>query len=103
MTKEDQSTTWTNTVRNRFRQKAGEIETFRTLEIGSMKWCKEHIPHKDHDLTDEGLLLMGDIELWWEKQNLLSVCHNSRKKDRMNDSEMELSYRTKKELSRQPL
>ncbi len=27
------STTWTNTVRNRFPQKAGEIEAFRTLEI----------------------------------------------------------------------
>ena len=79
------STAWTNTVGNRFRQKSGEIEAFRTLEIGSVKWCKEHIPHKDNDLTDEGLLLLDDIELWWEKQNLLWACHNSRKKDRMNE------------------
>ena len=27
------SSTWTNTVRNRFRQKTGEIEAFRALEI----------------------------------------------------------------------
>ena len=78
------STTWTNTVRNRFRQKAGEIETFRALEIGAAKWCKEHIPHKGNDLTDEGLLLLDGMELWWEKQNLLWACHNSRKTDRMN-------------------
>ncbi len=61
------STTWTNTVRNRFRQKAGEIEAFRALEIGAAKWCKEHIPRKGNDLTDEGLLLLDDMELWWEK------------------------------------
>ena len=78
------STTWTNTVRNRFRQKAGEIESFRALEIGAAKWWKEHTTRKGHDLTDEGLLLLDDIELWWEKQNLLWVCHNSRKKDRVN-------------------
>jgi hypothetical protein len=50
------STTWNNTVRNRFRQKAGEIETFRSLEIGVTKWCKEHIPRKDsnfNDITEE--------------------------------------------------
>ena len=36
---------WTNTVRNRigqYRQKAGEIEALRALEIGAAKWCKEH-------------------------------------------------------------
>ena len=67
------STTWTNKVRNPFRQKAGEIEAFRVLEIGTVK--KERIPHKVNDLTDEGLLLLDDIELWWEKQNLLK-CHS---------------------------
>jgi hypothetical protein len=81
------STAWTNTVRNRFRQKAGEIESFRALEIGAAKWCKEHIPHKGnnlHDITEEGISLLDDVELWWEKQNLLWVCHASRSKDRMN-------------------
>ena len=78
------SSTWTNTVRNRFRQKTGEIEAFRALEIGVAKWCKEHIPRKGNDLTDEGISLLDDMELWWEKQNLLWAFHNSRKKDRMN-------------------
>ena len=61
------STTWTNTVRNRFRQKAGEIEAFRALEIGAVKWYKEHIPHKGNDLndiTEEGISLLDDTELW---------------------------------------
>ena len=56
-----------------------EIEVFRTLEIGEAKWCKEHIPRQGKDLTDEGLLLLDDLELWWEKQNPLWSCHNSRK------------------------
>jgi hypothetical protein len=48
------------------------------------KWYKEHIPRKGNDLTDEGLSLLDGMELWWEKQILFWVCHNSRKKDRMN-------------------
>jgi hypothetical protein len=82
------STTWTNTVRNRFRQKPAEIEAFRALEIGEEKWCKEHIPRKDNnlnDITDEGISLLDDTELWWEKQNLLWTCHVSRSKDRVNN------------------
>ena len=81
------STTWTNTVRNRFRQKEGEIEAFRALEIGAAKWRKEHVPCKGNDLnelTEEGVSLLDDMELWWDKQNLLWACHTSRKKDRMN-------------------
>jgi hypothetical protein len=84
------STTWTNTVRNRFRQKTGEIEEFRTLEIGVTKWCKEHIPHEQNDLndlTDEGLSQLDDMEprMWWEKQNLLWVCHNFRSPERKTE------------------
>jgi hypothetical protein len=80
------STTWTNTVRNRFRQIGGEIQVFRELEIGEAKWCKEHIPHKGNDLndiTEEGISLSDDTELWWEKQDLLWACHISRQKDRI--------------------
>ena len=40
---------------------------------------------KGNNPTDEGILLLDDMELWWEKQNLSWVCHNSRKKDRMNE------------------
>ncbi len=43
---------WTNTVRNYIRQKAGEIEAYKALEIGALKWCKEHIPRDGNDLTD---------------------------------------------------
>ena len=61
------STTWTNTVRNRFRQKEGEIEAFRALEIGAAtEWCKEHVPCKGNDLnelTEEGVSLLDDMEL----------------------------------------
>jgi hypothetical protein len=62
----------------------GEIEVFRTLETGSPKWYKEHIPDKGNELTDEEISLLDDMEMWWVKQNLLWVYHNSRKKDRMN-------------------
>jgi hypothetical protein len=70
------------------RQKAGEIESFRSLEIGETKWWKEHIPHKGNDLndiTEEGISLLDDTELWWEKQDLLWSCHVSRTKDRVNN------------------
>jgi hypothetical protein len=38
-------------------KKRGKIEAFRALEIGEAKWCKEHIPRKGNDLTEEGLSL----------------------------------------------
>jgi len=45
------STTWTNTVRNRFRQKSGEIEVFQILEIGKGKWCRNTSHVKETILT----------------------------------------------------
>jgi hypothetical protein len=84
------STTWTNTVRNRFRQKTGEIEEFRVLEIGAIKWCKEHIPHEENnlnDLTDEGLSQLDDMEprMWWEKQkSFMGVSTSVVQKERQN-------------------
>jgi hypothetical protein len=56
----------------------------RALEIEVVKYFKEHIPRNGKDLIDEGLSLLDDMELWWEKQNLQWVCHNSRKKYRTN-------------------
>ena len=47
-----------------------------------------HIPRKGnnpHDITEEGISLLDDVELWWEKQNLLWAFHASRSKDRMNN------------------
>ncbi len=50
------STTWTNTVRNRFRQKVGEIEEFRALEIGKVTQDHEsdlgHIQHQCESLFE---------------------------------------------------
>jgi hypothetical protein len=62
-----------------------------------VKWCKEHIPHKGNDLndiTEEGISLLDDMELWWERQNLLWVSYNSRKKARMGIDGTFLPYQT---------
>ncbi len=59
----------------------------RTLEIGTVKWSKEHIPRKGNnlnDITEEGISLLDDMELWWDKQDLLWSCHTTRTKDRVN-------------------
>ena len=50
------------------RQKAGEIEVYKALEIGAQKWCKEHIPRNGNDLTEEGQILLEDPELWMDRQ-----------------------------------
>ena len=39
-------TAWTQTVRNRMRQKAGEIQAHRAYEKGTEKWRREHMPKK---------------------------------------------------------
>ena len=54
---------WTNTVHNYIRQKTGEIETFKDLEIVALKWYKEYIPRDGNDLTGEGQILLEDPEL----------------------------------------
>ena len=36
---------------DKHRQKEGEIEPFRALEIGAVKWCKKHIPWKGSEPT----------------------------------------------------
>jgi hypothetical protein len=51
-------------VCNYIRQKAGEIEAFKTLEVGTLKWCKEHVPRDGNDWTEEGQMLLDAPELW---------------------------------------
>jgi hypothetical protein len=51
---------WTNTVNNYISQKMGEIDPCKALEIGALKWCKEHIPRNGNDLTEEGQILLED-------------------------------------------
>ena len=71
----------TNTVHNYIRQKTGEIEVFKTLQIGVLKWCKEHIPRDGNDLTEEGQILFEDPELWMDHLTFLWECHASRKRE----------------------
>ena len=50
-------------MHNYIRQKTGEIETFKDLEIVALKWYKEYIPRDGNDLTGEGQILLEDPEL----------------------------------------
>ena len=54
---------WTNTVSNYIRQKEGEIESYKVMKIGTLKWCKEHIPRDGNELSEEGQILHEDPEL----------------------------------------
>jgi hypothetical protein len=40
-TKVLKTSVWTATVRNYISQKTGEIEDFKALEVGTLKWCKD--------------------------------------------------------------
>ena len=93
---------WTNTVRNCIRQKAGEIDAFKALEVGALKWCKEHIPRDGNDLTEEGQILLVDQELWLEHLTFLWECHTSRKREHTTDDGTFRGCYIIKELSHQP-
>ena len=60
------------------RQKAGEIESLKALEIGAFKWCKEHIPRDGNEVTEEGQIVLEDPELWMDRLTFLWECHASR-------------------------
>jgi hypothetical protein len=68
-------------VCNYIRQKAGEIEDFKDLEVGTLKWCKEHGPRDDNDWTEEGQIPLDDPELWLDRLTFSWECHTSRKRD----------------------
>ena len=57
-------TGWTQTVRNRMRQKAGEIQAYRTYEKGSEKWRKDHMPRKG-----KGISLQKGKNFWKTKKS----------------------------------
>jgi hypothetical protein len=78
---------WTNTVRNYIRQKTGEIETCKVLEIVTQKWCKEHIPRNGNDLTEEGQILLEDPELWLDRITFSWECHASRKREHTTEDD----------------
>ena len=84
-TKVLKTSVWTDTVRNYIRQKAGEIEAFKALEVGALKWCKEHVPRDGNDWTEEGQMLLDDPELWLDRLTFSWECHASRKRDRTTE------------------
>jgi hypothetical protein len=58
-------TVWTQTIRNRLRQKAGEIQAYRVYEKGTEKWRKEHLPRKGKgNISAEGQELLEDEDIW---------------------------------------
>ena len=89
-TKDGTSTTkqtaWTQAVRNRMRQKAGEIQAYRAYEKGAEKWCKEHMPRKGKgDISEEGQEILEDRDIWENETTLRGVIHESRKRERINE------------------
>ena len=46
-------TAWTQEIRNRMRQKAGEIQAYRAYEKSAGKWRKEYMPRKG-GISEEG-------------------------------------------------
>ena len=84
-TKVLKTSVWTDTVRNYIRQKAGEIAAFKALEVGALKWCKEHIPRDGNDWSEEGQILLEDPELWLDRPTFFWGCHTSRKRERTTE------------------
>ena len=98
-TKDDVDTTkqtvWTQTVRNRMRQKAGEIQAYRDYEKGAEKWRKEHIPRKGKgNISAEGQELLEDNEIWGNETVLRGAIYDSRKRERTNEEGMPHAGRT---------
>ena len=77
---------WTQAVRNRMRQKAGELQAFKALERGAEKWCREHLRGKGQvPISEEGRDLLEDKENWGDQFSFQSKCHESRKRERVNE------------------
>ena len=75
-----------NGPKSRMRQKAGEIQAFRTLERGVEKWCKEHTQRRGTDpISEEGRNLLEDTERWCDQASLLKECCESRKRERIHE------------------
>jgi hypothetical protein len=79
-------TAWTQAVRNRMRQKTGEIQAYREYEKGAEKWRKEHIPRKGKgDISEEGQKLLEVKDKQGDKTSILKVGHESRKREGINE------------------
>jgi hypothetical protein len=58
---------------------------FKVLEVGTLKWCKEHVPRDGNDWTEEGQMLLDDPELCLDHLAFSWECHTSRKRDRTTE------------------
>ncbi len=91
-------TAWTQAVRNRMRQKAGEIQAYRAYEKGAEQWRKEHMPRKGKgNISAEGQELLEDKEIWGNETALHGAVYESRKRERSNEDG--LFMHTKKDQS----
>ena len=79
-------TAWTKAVRNRMRQKAGEIQAHLAYEKGVDKWRKEHMPKTGKgNISVEGKELLEDKEIWGNETALRGAIYDSRKRERSNE------------------
>ena len=79
-------TEWTQTVRNRMRQKAGEIQVYLSYEKDTEKWRKAHLPRKGQGgISEEGQEILEDRDIWTNETTLRGVIYESRKRERSND------------------
>jgi hypothetical protein len=82
----NKQTAWTQAVRSRMRQKAGEIQAYRAYEKGVGKWRKEHMPRKGKGgISEEGQEIMKDRDIWTNETTLRGVIHESRTRERSHD------------------
>jgi hypothetical protein len=82
------TSSWTQDVRNRMRQKSGEIQAFRDLESGSEKWCREHTQRNETDpISEEDQNLLEDMDRWCDPDevSLLKEYYESRKRERIHE------------------
>jgi len=78
-------TAWTQAVRNRIQQKAGEIQANRAYEKGAEKWRKEHMPRKGKgNISAEGQELLEDKSIWGNETTLRGAILESRKRKRVS-------------------
>ncbi len=75
----------TQTVRNRMRQKAVEIQAYRAYEKGAEKWRKEHMSREGKgNISTEGHEFLEDKEIWGNETVLHGAVYESRKRERSN-------------------
>jgi hypothetical protein len=87
-------TTWTQTVRNRMRQQAGEIQVFRAYEKGEEKWQKEYMPRKGKgNISAEGQELLEDKDIWGNETVLHGVIYESRKRERSDEDGLFMTHK----------